>query len=125
MKRIIKTVINKIITYSVVFLIPLSNVFAHEGGGTGGSGLNNPLVGVNNLGDLAVKILDAVVKVGGYVAVAFIIYSGFLFVKAQGNEKELEDAKRTFFYTIIGVMILLGAKAISLGVAETIKAITL
>ena len=125
MKRIIKTVINKIITYSVVFLIPLSNVFAQEGGGTGGSGLNNPLVGVDNLGALAVKILDAVVKVGGYVAVAFIIYSGFLFVKAQGNEKELEDAKRTFFYTIIGVMILLGAKAISLGVAETIKAITL
>ena len=125
MKRIIKTVINKIITYSVVFLIPLSNVFANEGGGTGGSGLKNPLVGVDNLGALAVKILDAVVKVGGYVAVAFIIYSGFLFVKAQGNEKELEDAKRTFFYTIIGVMILLGAKAISLGVAETIKAITL
>ena len=94
-------------------------------GGNTSSQINNPLVGVNSLGDLAVKVLDAVVKVGGYVAVIFIIYSGFLFVKARGNTTELEDAKRTFFNTIIGVMILLGAKAISIGIAQTINAITL
>ena len=64
------------------------------------------------------------VEVGAYVAVIFIIYSGFLFVKAQGNPTEIETAKKTFFYTIIGVMILLGASAIAKAVGNTIRAIT-
>lgn len=92
---------------------------------TSGPGeLKNPLRGINNLSDLAVKLLDIVVQVGAYVAVLFIIWSGFLFVKARGNPKELEDAKKTFLYTIIGVAILLGAKAISLGISATITTIT-
>ncbi|MEK7581756.1 MAG: hypothetical protein AAB488_00270 [Patescibacteria group bacterium] len=123
----LKTLFKNIFISLISFFLPLSVAVGLTGTGPGckPGELCNPLTGVDNLGDLAVKILDAVVKVGGYVAVIFIIYSGFLFVKAQGNPTELENAKKTFFYTIIGVMILLGAKAISIGVAQTIKAITL
>ena len=112
----------------VLLSFPLFSL-AQSGGNNQPSGgnnfvtLNNPLTGVDDLGQLVIKILGIVVKIGAYVAVAAIIYSGFLFVKAQGNQKELEDAKKTFFYTIIGVMILLGAQAIALGVGNTIKLI--
>src|SRR5258706_3610084 len=85
--------------------------------------LRNPLNGVDNLAQLSVKVLDAVVQIGAYVAVLFIIYSGLLFVLAQGNPAKLQSARQTFLYTIIGVAILLAAKAISLGIASTIQSI--
>jgi len=42
-----------------------------------------------------------------------IVYSGFLFIKAQGNKTELETAKKAFTWTVIGGAILLGALAIA------------
>ncbi|OGZ04100.1 MAG: hypothetical protein A2648_02985 [Candidatus Lloydbacteria bacterium RIFCSPHIGHO2_01_FULL_41_20] len=124
----------RILALSITFfLMAIPFFFANaqfqqtQGGGfqqTDSIPLRNPLTGVNSLGELAIKILDAVVEVGAYVAVIFIIYSGFLFVKAQGNPTEIETAKKTFFYTIIGVMILLGASAIAKAVGNTIRAIT-
>ena len=103
-----------------VFLLPLAS-FAATGGGTPGMKLQNPLQGINSLEALIVRILDIVVVLGTYVAVIFIIWSGFLFVKAQGNPTELTKAKQTFFYTLIGVAILLGAKALAMAIAATLK----
>ena len=48
-----------------------------------------------------------------------IVYSGLLFILAQGNDTKLKDAKRIFLYTIIGGVILLGAGAISEVVCNT------
>lgn len=85
--------------------------------------LENPLRGTNDLTTLIIKILGAVVKIGGYVAVLAIIWSGFLFVKAQGNETELAKAKTSFLYTIIGVAVLLAAQGLALALGKTIESV--
>ncbi|MDP3958284.1 MAG: TrbC/VirB2 family protein [bacterium] len=100
-------------------LLPLFT-FADTGFDTPGVKLQNPLRGINTLEQLIGKLLDIVVTLGTYVAVIFIIWSGFLFVKAQGKPEELSKAKTTFFYTIIGVALLIGAKGIQLAIEGTL-----
>lgn len=70
------------------------------------------------IGDILDKI---VLPIGAVVVVIFIIYSGFLFVVAQGNESKLEKAKTTLLWTIIGAAVLLGSWAIAQVVQSTIN----
>lgn len=65
-------------------------------------------------------LLDVIITIAFPFIILAIIYTGFLFVKAQGNSEELEKAKRAFLWTVIGALILLGAKAISLLIQGTI-----
>lgn len=86
--------------------------------------LDNPLGKSNNsLTTFANAIVDAVVTVGLPIAALMIVYSGFLFVKARGNTSELEEAKRAFFYAVIGIAIILSAKILSLVIKGTIDAL--
>ena len=77
--------------------------------------LENPLKS-KTFADLIANVAKIVAQIGFPIAALAIIYSGFLFVTARGNEKQLEDAKRTFLWTIIGTAILLGAWAIAIAV---------
>lgn len=58
-----------------------------------------------------------------FVVLSFI-YSGFLFVKAQGNEKELEAAKTAIWYSVIGAFILFGAWGFAQIIGETVSTLT-
>ncbi len=92
---------------------------------TGGSkafsfGLANPLTGVNNIQDLIVKIIGAIITVLGPFVVIMFIYSGFLFVQASGNEEKIAKAKQTLMYTLIGAALILGAKGIALAISNTV-----
>ena len=51
------------------------------------------------------------------------IWSGFLYVKAQGNPTELEKAKSVFINTCIGTALLLGASLIGTIIDTTIKSL--
>lgn len=83
--------------------------------------LQNPLRDDINSIPLFIKaLLDIAVEIGTWIAVLFIIYSGFLFIKARGNENELRDAKKTFLGTMIGTAILLGAYVIAAAIQGTI-----
>ncbi len=78
---------------------------------------------VSSISELIQKIIDILVQIGIPIAALFIVWSGFLFVTAHGNDKQLEDAKKTFWMTILGSAILLGAKVIADTLAETIKSL--
>ncbi len=83
----------------------------------------NPLGNTTNIPDLVNLVLGYVVQVGAVIAILAFIYSGFLFVKAKGNEKELGEAKTVFVNTVIGVALLLGAKLIASIVVNTISSL--
>jgi len=53
-----------------------------------------------------------------------IVYTGFLFVKAQGNATAIGEARRTLMYTVIGGLVVLGSKAIALAIEATVKSIS-
>ena len=83
--------------------------------------LKNPLGNTNTLPDLIQKILtDIVNPIGAVVIVFFIIYTGFLFVKAQGKPEEISKVKEILLYVVIGAAIILGANLIATAIQGTI-----
>lgn len=48
----------------------------------------------------------------GLVAVAFIIYGGFLYITSQGDDGNTEKAKNIILYAAIGIVIILVSYAI-------------
>jgi hypothetical protein len=88
--------------------------------------IDNPLKeGTNSLYDfISLVVNNVILPIGGVIAVIYIIYAGFLFVTASGNEAKLKTAKTAFLYAVIGTAILLGAWAISEAVKGTIGQIT-
>ena len=94
--------------------------------GTGGveGGLKNPLKDIDSLEDMLQAILQAVVQLGAIILVIAIVYVGFKFVVAQGNEEKLTEARSALVWTVIGGLILLGAQAISLVIQETAGSLT-
>ena len=48
-------------------------------------------------------------KLAAPIAVIFIIYSGFLFVRASGDPAKLQTAKSTLTWTIIGIAVTVAA----------------
>ncbi|MFT6361383.1 MAG: hypothetical protein ACJA2Z_000366 [Candidatus Paceibacteria bacterium] len=87
--------------------------------------LGNPLEngGVRDIPTLVREILKIVITVGVPIVALAIIYSGFLFVAAQGNPEKLKKAKETLLYVIIGAAILLGAYVIAEAIEATVAAI--
>ena len=66
-------------------------------------------------------LLNVVLQLAVPVVVIFFMWSGFLYIKAQGNPKALADAHTAFLYTTIGTAILFGAFALGKIVQATIE----
>ena len=75
-----------------------------------------------NLFTLFRSIIDNIVlPIGGVLAVLAFIYSGFLYVTAQGNETKLKTAHKALLYTSIGPAVLLGSWVIAKVIENTIN----
>ncbi len=81
--------------------------------------------GGTDAGDIRLKILDILKKVLSFmalIAVVFIVIAGIRLVVSQGEETEKDKAKKTIFFVIIGLVIILLAQAIVDFVASTLVA---
>lgn len=87
-----------------------------------GTQLQNP-IRFNRLDELVRAVLDAIIQVAVPIAAVFLIYSGFLFVFARGDETKLKTAKSVFLWTIVGIAVLLGAELLSQVIKGTIDQI--
>ena len=87
--------------------------------GNSGVALVNPLK-VDSVPEFLALILKAVVNLGSIILVLMLVYVGFLFVVAQGNEEKLQNAKSALLWTVVGGLVLLGAQAISLVIQATV-----
>ena len=117
---------------ALFLLVPFRPIWAEETGNVGGRlppaptpvlepvKLDNPLSNITSLPELIDKILLAFIQIGVPVAALFIVYSGFLFVFARGNEEKLKMAKTVLTYTLIGTAVLLGAQVISSVIGGTL-----
>ena len=66
-------------------------------------------------------ILRGVVRLGSIILVLALVYTGFLFVVAQGNQEKISSARSALMWTVIGGLVLLGAEAIGLVISATVK----
>ncbi|MFA7252278.1 MAG: hypothetical protein WC027_00235 [Candidatus Paceibacterota bacterium] len=109
-KRLIINLLSFVILFLPMFL------FAAET-------IHNPLKS-NDVNAILGDIMKLVATAGAIVVVFFIIYSGYKFVTARGNESEVTKAKDIFWATIIGGAILLGADVIATVVINTVRTTT-
>lgn len=121
----------KKITYGLLLFLLLTPVFVFsdhgEGGGDHGEGggdhgvggLINPLK-FDNIPDFLDALLAKILVWSVPIIVLFIIWAGFLFVTARGNDIRLAKAKQTLMYTLIGASIILAARLIAGIIAGTI-----
>jgi len=84
---------------------------------------SNPL-NVDSLRELLEILLTIAVYILFPIIVLMIVYTGFLFVQAQGKPDKIQEARRMLMWTIIGGLIVLGAYALSVGIAATVAEIT-
>lgn len=90
--------------------------------GGGSTKLANPLK-VNTIQELLNLILQVVVTLAVPIIVLFIIYSGFLYVTAQGKPEAIKKATTAFTWTIIGGVIVLGASLLLTVITNTVNAL--
>lgn len=140
MKKFSYTSFAQILFTALIICLPLFAVAA-QGGSTDGTtytspggstytspggkfSVENPLKGsITSFCGLLEALLRAAIVLGLPVAVLFLIYTGFKFIIARGNEKELGDAKRSLLYTIVGIGIFLGAWTIAQIIKNTLKSL--
>ncbi|MDO8523219.1 MAG: TrbC/VirB2 family protein [bacterium] len=80
----------------------------------------NPIK-ANDFGTVVQAIAGLMLKIGIPVATIFLLYAGFLFVTARGDETKLKTAKEVFWYTVIGTAIIVGASVIASAVVNFAK----
>jgi hypothetical protein len=89
-----------------------------------GSGtLANPLK-FKSLDELLTGLLNAAIQLGTILLTLALIYTGFRFVAARGNEEKISQARTALMYTIVGGLIILGATAIKEVLQSTISSVT-
>ena len=123
---------------TALFFVMAVPVFAQPTPGTQGSATStgvggdtqiifeNPLGGsggVINLSTFIEKVLDVILTLGVPIVALAIIYCGFLFVLAQGNDTKLKAAKEALLWTLVGAALLLGAWVLAQALSGTIQEI--
>ncbi len=107
--------IKKAVFAGFVFLVPLISSAQ-----TGDAKLQNPLK-FDTIQGLVAELLKLIIQIGTPIAVVMIVWSGFLFVTARGNQTSLERAKSTLLWTVVGTAILLGAAILASVLENTIN----
>ena len=70
-----------------------------------------PRVGAEDSGeselisDFIIPLLNTVVGIGAIVAAAILIYNGFMYMTASGDESKVEKATKGITYAIVGLII--------------------
>lgn len=109
-----------------------SNTGTGSGAGAGGSGtkgkpipitINNPLK-VDTIQEAIKLFMTAALRIILPLLVLFFIWAGLQFVFARGNPDKLKVAKKTFRYTIVGTLLILGAWVITNAIIGTVNSIT-
>lgn len=58
------------------------------------------------------NVLNFALTFLGLIAVAFIVYAGFLYVTSAGDDGNMEKAKKIILYAVIGILVILAAFAL-------------
>lgn len=109
--------IRSLFTFAFSYVLFTAYVFA-EVSGT----LPNPLdKSISSIPQFISTALKIMVEVALPVITLFFVYSGFLFIKAQGNPGDLTTARKNFVYVVLGALLILGAWVIATMIGGTVS----
>lgn len=72
----------------------------------------NPGLPVTDLPTGLANIINTVLLLVGVIALGFIVWGGFKYIYARGDEREIESAKGTIVTAVIGIVVIGIAAAI-------------
>ena len=87
--------------------------------------LENPLAGkASNISEAVKLFMNILLKIALPVIILFFIWAGLKFITALGNPTKLTEARKMFWYTIIGTLLILGAWTITNAIIGTVNSLT-
>jgi len=86
--------------------------------------LQNPLKADSFEGLFQNILTDVIIPVSATIGVIFIIWAGFGFVMAQGNDTKLSEAKKRLKWVLIGVGIVIASEVILDLLLNTIREVS-
>ena len=86
--------------------------------------LQNPLKADSFEGLFQNILSSVIIPVSSVIGVFFIIWAGFGFVTAQGNDAKLSAAKKRLMYVLIGVGIVIASEVILDLLLNTLKEVS-
>lgn len=85
--------------------------------------LKNPLQ-FETIADFVAGALRVMVMVSLPIITLFLVYAGFQFIMAQGNQAKLTSAKTNFMFVVLGSLLVLGAWVIATMIGGTVSQLT-
>ncbi|MDP3685910.1 MAG: pilin [bacterium] len=58
------------------------------------------------LPSLIAQIVKISLLLVGVVALGFVVYGGFRYITSRGDEREVEEAKNTITYAVVGIIVI-------------------
>lgn len=95
---------------------------AADGGGCSEGSICNPL-SADDIPGFIMQIIEVLLVFAVPLIVLYIMYAGYLFVTAQGNEEQISHAKSALLYALVGGVLVLGANLIIEVVQGTVDAL--
>lgn len=59
------------------------------------------------------SVITTIAGLAGLIATGFLVYGGLIYITSSGNPERLDGAKRTLFYSALGLAIVIGAFVLS------------
>ena len=124
-KIIIKILLVKVFILSFVFLgsqtvlarPTLQNALPNVGTVATGAGVGDK----KDISVIASSVITTVLSIVGILFFILIVYGGFNWMMARGNDAQIKKSKDTVFAAVIGLVVILGAYAITTFVGGIIK----
>lgn len=70
-------------------------------------------VGEPDLGAAVARIVtNLLIPLAGLVAVGFLVYGGFVYITSGGDEKQIEQGKKTMVWAVIGIVCIMLSYAV-------------
>lgn len=109
----------KYFKHTLAYALPLATLIVADFASAQNQQLQNPLT-ISDISGFIALVLKVMVMVALPIISFFIVYSGFLFISAQGNQEALGKAKTNLLYVLIGSVLILGAWVISTLIGGTV-----
>lgn len=117
--KIMKKIILKVFIASALLIFPMEMISA-QGLGDMGSVLNDvahdsgyKTGDTNNVDTIVGTVIQAFISLLGVIFLAIMVYGGYLWMTDMGNAEKVDKAKKLISAAIIGLIITVGAYAIS------------
>jgi hypothetical protein len=70
--------------------------------------------------EIAANIIKVVLGLLGVIFVVLLIYAGFKYLTSQGNEDQIDSAKKQILYAVIGLLIILSAYGLTVFILKSV-----